>query len=460
MRVDGSSKHEIQPAEAGSDVHWDDFAIARESPLFAIGAVNKEQNGSVEVWSTESNEKTRAPGPAKTSPATSKVNNFKTAESVRTIACSEDGNLVAVANGNPTLMMLENGNSRVKDNWKPSAEFLDVQTGKSVVSLKLTTTAEDAVLAATERVSHFEVTALAVSPDGSIVAVGTSIGQVKLYRARTGELLRLLDDQPAKLADKKTPGNWKPLARAMGSVESLAFSPDGSLLAMCGSSFPDYSRIFDKSERLDERSTGPGRLKIWDVQTGRLVHDLVGHSVASAVSFSPDGSLLASAGSWLSDAETGTGVVVWNARAGTKLRTISIEANGGTHSMAFSPDGKLMAIGSLHFDKDKVDDAGTSIISLAHAASGVVQWRRTKSGPTEPVAFFDGAVVALSGGQSLWCFDVDDGKILTQLTRTADTNQGGRWNDFAFAKQGPMWVIGGADAERRGIVEILSSGQP
>ena len=66
---------------------------------------------------------------------------------------------------------------------------MDAETGKPVVSLKLTTDEEDAVLAATERISHFEVTALAFSPDGKLVAVGTSIGQVKLFNAQTGELL-------------------------------------------------------------------------------------------------------------------------------------------------------------------------------------------------------------------------------------------------------------------------------
>ncbi len=88
------------------------------------------------------------------------------------------------------------------------------------------------------------------------MAIGTSIGQVKLYDTRTGEGLRLLDDRAAKLADNKTPENLKSLARAMGSVVSLAFSPDGSRLAVSGDSFGDFARVFQKSQRLDERSTG------------------------------------------------------------------------------------------------------------------------------------------------------------------------------------------------------------
>ena len=408
--------------------------------------------------SSQSPPATAAPAaaPAQSTPGASKSWSFKTRGRIRSIACSEDGRLVAVANGNPTMTMLENGTSRVKNNWKPLAEILDARTGKTVAVLKLTTANEDAVLAASDGVSHFEVTALAFSPDGKVIAVGTSIGQVKLYDAHTGALLRLLDDQAAKLADKKTPENWKSLERAMGSIASLAFSPDGHQLATCGDSFSDFSRVFETSDRLDERTTGPGRLKIWDVKTETLKHDLAAHSHARAVAFSPDGSVLTSAGSWHRDAETGTGVLIWNAQTFTKLRTVSIDANGETDSVAFSPDGKLIAISSRHFDKVQQDDPGTSIISLANIASGVVQWQRKQSGGPEPVAFFSGAVLAMGDrGQSMWFLQVEEGKILSQLTRAADPRPGGRWNDFTFAKRGCMWLIGGEDADQKGTVEVM-----
>ena len=117
-------------------------------------------------------------------------------------------------------------------------------TGKTVVVLKLTTADEDAVLGATDEFLRLRGNGSRVFPDGKVVAVGTSIGQVKLYDARTGGLLRLLDDHAGKLADKETPENWTVLERAMGSVASLEFSPDGSMLATCGGSFGDFSRVF------------------------------------------------------------------------------------------------------------------------------------------------------------------------------------------------------------------------
>ena len=77
---------------------------------------------------------------------------------------------------------------------------------------------------------------------------------------------------------------------------------------------------------------------LWDVATVRLVRTLEGptgwvHSVA----FAPDGRLLAGSSDEI--------VRLWDAPTGALLRTLE-GPTGWVHSVAFAPDGRLLASGS------------------------------------------------------------------------------------------------------------------
>jgi WD40 repeat protein len=383
---------------------------------------------------------------------------FHTREGVHRIAASADGKLIAVANGNPTFILQADGTSRVKDNWKPQVEILDANTGASVrVISPVFSPTVSAVLEATRRVNHIEVTALAFSPVEEVIAVGTSIGQVLLFNSRTGMLLNSLDDKEPRLADKETPEIWKPLQRAMGSVASISFSPDGSLLAVCGNSFEDFSDVFDGIEQLRRRSTAPGRLKVFAVKTGALKHDLAGHSHAFDVAFSTDGSLLASAGRWDGGNDPGNGVLVWNPQSGEKMRTILIEANGGTHRVAFSPNQKLIATGSELYDKEK--DTSSTSIAVMYPLSGSREWQRVVPGWSKLEFVPDGTALAvLSGGQSIQYLDVRTGQT-KQVPTAPFAPPGARFNDFAVAHKGRKLAVGGIDANRRGLVFVWPTGE-
>ncbi|CCM05272.1 uncharacterized protein FIBRA_07484 [Fibroporia radiculosa] len=122
---------------------------------------------------------------------------------------------------------------------------------------------------------------------------------------------------------RTAPGSVLPSAGGAerGGVSALAFSPDGRYVA---GGFENFS------------------VAIWEVASGRLLHDLREHtnSVCS-LAFSPDGSELVS-GSW------DKMMIVWDVASGHRLRTLEGHA-GFVDAVAYAPSGQLIASGSVDF---------------------------------------------------------------------------------------------------------------
>jgi WD40 repeat protein len=107
--------------------------------------------------------------------------------------------------------------------------------------------------------------------------------------------------------------------QTFGGVQSVRFSPDGTLLAASSGS--------------------EGEIRLWHVADGQECFVLKGHtSWVCSIAFSPDGTLVASG----SDDST---IRLWDVRSGNCVQIVQSEASG-VRSVAFSPDGRVLASGN------------------------------------------------------------------------------------------------------------------
>jgi len=102
------------------------------------------------------------------------------------------------------------------------------------------------------------------------------------------------------------------------TVNAVSFSPDGKLLAT---------------------SSADNTVKLWNPTTGKEIKTLKGHTnEVWAVSFSPDGKVLATGG-------RDNTVKLWNPTTGEEIKTLTGHTNQ-VLAVSFSPDGKLLATSS------------------------------------------------------------------------------------------------------------------
>jgi WD40 repeat protein len=313
------------------------------------------------------------------------------------------------------------------------------------------------------------ILSVAFSPNGELVAAGTANGEIRLWHATSGTLLRTYQghtdwvdsiafspdgktlasssqDRTVRLWEISTEHCLNILQGHSSWVRSITFSPDGKTLAsgsqdrtvrlwevstghclniLQGHSSWIYTAAFSPDGSILASGSSDQTVRLWEVSTGHCLNILQGHTnQVWSVAFNPDGSILASG----SEDQT---VCLWDVSSGQLLKTLQGHTNL-VYSVAFSPDEETLASSS-----------GDRTVRLWEVSTGhCLKTLQGHSGRIRSVAFSPDGRTLASGGvdQTVRLWDISTGHCL----KTLQGHTNWVWS-VAFSPDGRTLASGGED---------------
>lgn len=286
----------------------------------------------------------------------------------------------------------------------------------------------------------YRATALAFSPDGINLLVGTALGQMNGTGQVSGQTI-LWQAPSGWLAANVTPRRTN--TDHLGKVTAVAFSKDGANYVSAGAEGSNVVRQVNTGllvRQVAGYNTGVGpaavnsvafspagflasgcedsTICVWDAAGNQVWSTQGGHaSNVTAVAFSPEGSKLASG-------SLDASIKIWSTNDWSLLLTLSGHTQGVT-SLGFLPDAATLASGSLDRNVKlwNVSSGDCVATSVGHS-DGVTSVAGAPNGLT---------VVSGSGDNTVKTWSAADGTLVQNISRQADCV-----NSVAISPDGAM----------------------
>ena len=279
-------------------------------------------------------------------------------QTIRSVAFSSDGRLLAVAHGDHrtegTVRIWDMQRKKEIASWEEPAGINSVHISPDGRLVAFSSLADKLVTIGSIE-SGDDILKIATgskparvrfSPDGKTLVTASTGGELKLWNVEDGK-------------------ESKSLASLSFNLQCVAFSPDGTRIVAAGGPFrgdnfgwagvwevasgKQIAEIKDMADSVLGIAISPdgkvlatagrdGAARLWETETGKLASTFSGHqSALEWVDFSPDGKMLASA-SYDDTAK------LWNVGDGAEVATLPGH-RGAVLTTRFSPDGKTLATG-------------------------------------------------------------------------------------------------------------------